>query len=103
MIALLDAIEPIVFTNKADLFLASTPNGPRGFFYHLSDSENDYIKCKYDYSCAIGYIYSKEEIDAELKRNDINVLQEYCCDFFSLRGALLPEPAMTNEEVETIL
>ncbi len=95
---ILDAIQPIVFTNKADLYLVSTPNGPRGFFYHLVDSENDYIKCKYDYTCAIGYIYSKEEIETELKRKDIDVNQEYCCEFTRGRGAFLPPPFIANIE-----
>ena len=96
--SVLDAIQPIVFTNKSDLFLASTPNGPKGFFYHLLDSKNDYIKCKYDYSCAIGHIYSKEEIEVELKHNDIDVFQEYCCEFTRGRGAFLPPPVIEKGE-----
>lgn len=77
----LDAIQPIVFTNKADLFLVSTPNGPRGFFYHLADEENDYHKLEFDFHCAVGYIYSEEDIEKELERKDIDVDQEYLCKF----------------------
>jgi len=77
----LDAIQPIIFTNKADLFLVSTPNGPKGFFYHLANEENDYHKLEFDYHHAVGYIYSEEEINEELKRKDIDVDQEYLCKF----------------------
>lgn len=94
----LDAIQPIVFTNKSDLFLASTPNGPRGFFYNLLQTGNDYIKCKYIYTCAIGHIYSEKEIEAELKRIDINVLQEYCCEFTVGQRAIFPPPVIKNTE-----
>ena len=36
----LDAILPLVDTNQADLFLVSTPNGRRGFFYDISINKN---------------------------------------------------------------
>ena len=84
----LDAIEPIVMTNKSDLFLVSTPRGQRGFFYDISISENDYRKLHYDFNNAIGWIYTKEEMDEELKRTDIDVDQEYRCQFTSARNSI---------------
>jgi len=84
----LDALQPIVFTNKADLFLVSTPNGMNGFFYNLSRQDNDYCKLEYDYKMAINCIYSEKEIDEELKRNDIDVDQEYRCKFTSPKSAI---------------
>ena len=84
----LDAIEPIVMTNKSDLFLVSTPRGQRGFFYDISISENDYKKLHYDYTNAIGWIYTREEMEEELKRTDIDVDQEYRCQFTSARNSI---------------
>ena len=34
----MNAIEPIVLTNKSDLYLVSTPRGQRGFFYEIGIS-----------------------------------------------------------------
>ena len=63
----MNAIEPIVLTNKSDLYLVSTPRGQRGFFYDIGIGENDFKKLQYDYTCAIGRIYSKEDMEQELK------------------------------------
>ena len=94
----LDAIEPIVMTNKSDLFLVSTPRSQRGFFYEISISENDYKKLHYDYTNAIGWIYTKQEMDEELKRTDIDVDQEYRCQFTSARNSIFG--VITDESSE---
>ncbi len=93
----LDAVQPIVFTNKADIFLVSTPNGMRGFFYDLSRQDDDYHKLEYDYKMAINYIYSEKEIEEELKRIDIDVDQEYRCRFTSARNAIFG--SITDEDI----
>ena len=84
----LDAIEPILHTNKSDIFLVSTPRGQRGFFYDLSLSTSDYRKIQYDYTHAVGWIYSEKEMEEELKRRDIDVDQEYRCQFTSSRSSI---------------
>tara|TARA_R110002020_G_scaffold149756_2_gene326186 strand:- start:3414 stop:4313 length:900 start_codon:yes stop_codon:yes gene_type:complete len=84
----LDAVEPIVMTNKSDLFLVSTPRSQRGFFYEIHKGENDFKKLQYDFTNAIGWIYSKEEMDKELTRTDIDVDQEYRCQFTSGRNSI---------------
>jgi len=94
----LDALQPIVFTNKADLFLVSTPNGMNGFFYDLSRQENDYCKLEYDYKMAINCIYTEKGIEEELKRNDIDVDQEYRCKFTSPKNAIFGP--VLDEEIE---
>ena len=94
----LDAIEPIVMTNKSDLFLVSTPRGQRGFFYDISISENDYKKLHYDFNNAIGWIYTREEMEEELKRTDIDVDQEYRCQFTSARNSIFG--VITDESTE---
>ena len=95
----IDALEPVVFTNKSDLFLVSTPNGRRGFFYSISESQNEYHKIKWDYTNAIGFIYTKEEIKKELQRNDIDTEQEYMCQFTTTRSAIFGD-SFTEEEFE---
>ena len=84
----MDAVEPIIMTNKSDIFLVSTPRGQRGFFYDISITENDYKKLHYDFNNAIGWIYTKEEMEEELKRTDIDVDQEYRCQFTSARNSI---------------
>jgi len=94
----LDAIEPIVMTNKSDLFLVSTPRSQRGFFYNIAMTENDFKKLQYDYTHAIGWIYSRKEMDEELKRTDIDVDQEYRCQFTSARNSIFG--VITDDSVE---
>ena len=84
----LNAIQPIVFSNRSDLYLVSTPRGPRGFFYKIWKDGKDYKKLEYDYSCAVNHIYSKEEAEEELKRVDVDVDQEYRCKFTAGRNAI---------------
>ena len=99
----LDAVEPILHTNKSDIFLVSTPRGQRGFFYEISKSENDYKKLQYDYTNAIGWIYTQEEMEKELQRTDIDVDQEYRCQFTSARSSIfgvITDKAIEDFEVE---
>jgi len=99
----LDAIEPILHTNKSDVFLVSTPKGQRGFFYELAQEDNDYKKLHYDYTNAVGWIYSQKEMDEELKRTDIDVDQEYRCQFTSARSSIfgvIKDEALEDFEVE---
>ena len=84
----MNAIEPIVLTNKSDLYLVSTPRGQRGFFYDIGIGENDFKKLQYDYTCAIGWIYSKEDMEQELTRTDLDVDQEYRCQYTSSRSSI---------------
>ena len=95
----MDAIRPIVFTNRADLFLVSTPNGRRGFFYDIASSENEFHKIQRDYTSAIGWIYTKEEIEKELQRTDIDVDQEYRCQFTSPRNSVFGD-RFTEDDYE---
>tara|TARA_R110002020_G_scaffold64430_5_gene170989 strand:+ start:5475 stop:6371 length:897 start_codon:yes stop_codon:yes gene_type:complete len=94
----LDAIEPILHTNRSDIFLVSTPRGQRGFFYELTKSENDYKMVQYDYTNAVGWIYTQEEMNEELKRSDVDVDQEYRCQFTSARSSIFG--VITDESTE---
>ncbi len=99
----LDAIEPILHTNKSDIFLVSTPKGQRGFFYTIANEQNDYKKLQYDFTNAIGWIYTQKEMDEELKRTDIDTDQEYRCQFTSARSSIfgvIKDEAIEDFEVE---
>ncbi len=64
-----DSIMPIIAANKSDLFLISTPKGPRGVFYDLSIGENDFIKLKYDIHVARNHIFTSETLQTMLDSN----------------------------------
>lgn len=92
----LDAIEPIVHTNNTDLFLVSTPNGRRGFFYKIATSENEYFKISWDYTSAIGWIYTREKIETDLMSSSIDIEQEYRCQFTGTRDSIFGSEFETN-------
>ena len=99
----LDAILPLVDTNQADLFLVSTPNGRRGFFYEISINENNYHKIQWDYTVAAGFIYQLEEFEAKFQDNTVDVDQEYRCQFTSPRTSIFGDDFDTEDfEVEEL-
>ena len=66
-------------------------------------SENDYKKIQYDYTCAVGWIYTSKEMQEELKRKDIDVDQEYRCQYTSARTSIfgvITDKATEDYEVE---
>jgi len=76
-ISVMNAVKPIVETNKSDLFMISTPNAPRGFFYKIERDANDFMKIKYDIYQAVGFLYSLEEAEQMLKDTSVDTDQEY--------------------------
>ena len=98
----LDAIEPIVMTNKSDIFMISTPNGPQGFFYNVDINDSDYTKLKADIWDAAGYIYTKEEAEKELQRVDMDTDQEYHNKYTTGRDSIWGEVSdeMRTDEIE---
>lgn len=85
---IMDAVRPIVKSNKSDLFLISTPNGQRGFFYEINNEENDYYKIQLPYTEALGWIYSEEEMANELNSTDLDADQEYRCQFTTSKNSV---------------
>ena len=60
-------------------------------------------KLQYDYTCAVGWIYSNKDMEEELKRTDIDVDQEYRCQYTSSRSSIfgvIKDEAIEDFEVE---
>lgn len=96
----MDAIGPIVFTNQSDLFMISTPNGRRGFFYEISKNPEDYMPLMYRYEHTLGLIFSEEQWNKELARTDIDVQQEYMNQFTTTRRSYYGDQFTTGEHEE---
>ncbi len=73
----MNAVKPIVDINKSDLFMISTPNGPKGFFYKIERDTNDFMKIKYDIYQAVGFLYTQQEAEEMLKDTAVDTDQEY--------------------------
>ena len=90
----LNAYIPIINTNKADLFMFSTPKGPRGFFYNIdegTDRDNDYIKYRYNIWATEGKLYSTEEIEKFLADTSMDTDQEYLNKYTTGRDSIWGE------------
>ena len=101
----MDAVQPIVETNKSDLFMISTPNGPSGFFYDIHTTDNDYLKFEYDIWEAVGWIYSKSKAEEMLQDPIHDTDQEYLNKFTTGRDSIWGEitDAHRTDEEEMIL
>ena len=78
----LNSILPIVRTNKSDLFLISTPKGPRGLFYKIyKDNTNGFMKLEYDIWHCKGNLYTETEIEEMLATTTEDPNSEYLCKF----------------------
>ena len=104
----LDAIVPIVESNESDLFLWSTPNGKARMFYHLDKgerSDNDYFKVEFPIWLTEGGLYSKEKILSMLAKKDVDVDQEYLCQYTTQRDSLFgddfdEDPGLVAEDYD---
>jgi phage FluMu gp28-like protein len=95
----MDAVRPIIMTNKSDFFLISTPNGPQGFFHHIETrASEDYYMMKPSIWNAVGVIYTKEEAEAELQRTDVDVEQEYLNQYTTGRDSIFGKIMAEDEE-----
>lgn len=99
----MNAILPIVDTNKSDLFMISTPKGPRGFFYEIErDKHPDFLRFSFDLWEAVGWIYSREEAENMLADSIHDTDQEYLNKFTTGRDSIWGEvtPAHRTDEKE---
>lgn len=98
----MNAIKPIVDINKSDLFMISTPKGPRGFFYHIEQNDNDFLKFKYDIHEAVGHIYSRQEAQEMLNDVTVDTEQEYLNKYTTSRNAVFPSDFCESDSFEGI-
>lgn len=76
----MNSILPLVRSNRADLFMISTPKGPRGFFYDIDmdrQNEDEWFKTKSNIWETEGFLYTHEEIQKMLNDPRIDAAQEY--------------------------
>ena len=84
-----NSIMPIIETNKADLFLVSTPKGPiKKFFEIWQDKESDFIKMELPIWKAENQLYSTQEIQDMLSNSVEDTNQEYLCQFTVGRNSI---------------
>ena len=76
-----DSIMPIVKSAGGDLFLVSTPKGPRKMFYDIHKNPGDFYKLKYDIWETKGNLYTEQEIEEKLATTTEDADQEYLCHF----------------------
>ena len=97
----MDAVQPIADTNKSDLFMISTPNGPSGFFYDIQLTDNDFQKFSYDIHEAVGWLYTQEKANEMLENSTVDAEQEYLNKFTTGRDSIWGEVSdehRTDEE-----
>lgn len=74
----LNSIMPIVRTNNADLFMISTPKGPRGFFYGIEmNKESTFAKPIYDIHAGGQELYTDEQRMEMITSSEEDPSQEY--------------------------
>ena len=98
----LNSIMPIVKTNRSDLFMFSTPKGPRGFFYEI-EQHNDVKEWqffKYNIWRTEANLYTKEQIEAILADPTIDVEQEFLNGYTTGRNNIFSVFKETSFEAE---
>ena len=94
----LDAYIPIVRTNHSDLFMFSTPKGPRGFFHDIEMNSSDYEKFKYDIWATEGNLYSNQDILKMLADPTMDTDQEYLNAYTTGRNSVFG--VVEDEDIE---
>jgi len=94
----LDAYIPIVRTNHSDLFMFSTPKGPRGFFHDIEMNDTDYQKFKYDIWATEGNLYSNQDILKMLADPTMDTDQEYLNTYTVGRNSIFG--VVEDEDIE---
>lgn len=100
----INSIMPIVKTNKSDLFMISTPKGPRGFFYEIDINENNFTKLTIDIHEGGSELYTADErqqmIDSSEEDPDQEYLNKYTTGRDSIWGEVTEEHRTDEEEME---
>lgn len=86
----LNSIMPIVKTNRSDLFMFSTPKGPRGFFYTIEQTRDtkEWDFFKYSIWQTEGNLYTRQQIEQILADQTIDVEQEFLNGYTTGRNSI---------------
>ena len=96
----LNAIMPIVRTNKSDVFMISTPKGPRGFFYYIEmDGKSTFDKKIVDIHLGGEELYTQEQIQEMLNSSEEDPAQEYLNQYTSGRSSIFGSDFKQEEYV----
>ena len=99
-----NSILPIVETNKADLFLVSTPKGPIKKFHEIwTDQDSDFVKLEYPIHVAKDSLYSEQDIKTILNNSVEDINQEYLCKFTIGRGSVFGEYSNVGNHEEILI
>lgn len=95
----MNAVMPIVRSNKSDLFMISTPKGPRGFFYDIDITDNnDFLKIKYSIWATEDNLYTRKEIEAMLASTTEDPQQEYLNEYVAGRDSIFGSLSEGDED-----
>ena len=95
----MNAVMPIVRSNKSDLFMISTPKGPRGFFYDIDITDNnDFLKIRYSIWATEGNLYTRKEIEAMLNSTTEDPEQEYLNGYVAGRDSIFGSLSEEDED-----
>ena len=85
----LNGMMPIVRTNNADIFMISTPKGPRGFFYGIEmNKESTFAKPIYDIHAGGMELYTNEQRMEMLASSEEDPVQEYLNGYTQGRSSI---------------
>lgn len=96
----INAILPIVRTNKSDVIMISTPKGPRGFFYNIEmNQESSFAKPIYDIHAGGQELYTDEERMEMINSSEEDPNQEYLNQYVAGRDSIFGK--IDDEDIES--
>ena len=99
-----NSVLPFCRSSGADLMAVSTPKGPQKTFYHIHCEPGDYRMYQFPITRAItSGMYTRKEVDkmieeSKKKNPEIDIAQEYFCQFISSSDSIFG--ALADDAVE---
>ena len=100
-IVILNSFLPIARTNRSDVYMISNPNGPRGFFYHICQSESP-AWTRFELNIHEGgrELYTKEQIEEMITSSEEDPASSYLCKFVGGRDSIFGD--LSEEDISKI-
>jgi hypothetical protein len=98
---LYDAVRPMLAVSQGELWLMSTPDGKRGFFYEeWTNGTEPWVRIAAKATeCSR---YPKEFLEIERRRNEAKFRQEYLCEFVFQEDALFDEAVVRRSSSDDV-